>query len=105
MTEEDIKNITDKIVIGIKPKRVVLFGSMASGKTNENSDIDLCIIKDHIEDRMKDSVAIRKVIGSNLIPLDIVVLGMDEFNRRKDIWGTVQYEIDKKGKVLYERRD
>ena len=30
-------------------------------------------------------------------------LGNDEFNRRKEIWGTVQYEIDKKGKVLYER--
>jgi hypothetical protein len=37
--------------------------------------------------------------------MDVIVFSREEFEKRKDIWGTVQYEIENKGKVLYERGD
>ncbi|MBI5701418.1 nucleotidyltransferase domain-containing protein [Candidatus Saganbacteria bacterium] len=103
--DEEIKNITKRIAEKFNPRKLILFGSSALGARKENSDVDLCVVKDYIQDRTMDSVAIRKIIGKNLIPFDIVVLGRDEYDSRKNIWGTLQYEIDKKGIVLYERRD
>ncbi len=103
--DEEIKNIADSIVKEVNPMRLVLFGSRASQKINPNSDIDLCVINDRVEDKSQEFIKIRKALGSFISPMDILILNKDEFEKRKDIWGTVQYEIDKKGIVLYERRD
>ncbi|OGC22828.1 hypothetical protein A2291_08585 [candidate division WOR-1 bacterium RIFOXYB2_FULL_42_35] len=103
--DEDIKNITEKIAKNVNPLRLVLFGSRAGGRTTPNSDIDLCIINDNMRDKSEDFIKIRKILGDFIQPIDLLLFNKDEFNKRKEIWGTVQYEIDKKGKVLYERRD
>jgi predicted nucleotidyltransferase len=41
-----IQDILAKIVAGYSPQRVILFGSYAYGEPDEDSDIDLLIIKD-----------------------------------------------------------
>jgi len=40
-----VSQIVDKIVIEYQPKKIILFGSYAYGEPNEDSDIDLLIIK------------------------------------------------------------
>lgn len=105
MTENEIKEIARRIGSQISPRRLVLFGSMAGGSPGPDSDIDLCVVQDQVADRIAEAIKIREVIGFNLIPMDILVMTRDEYDRRKDIFGTVQYEIDKKGTILYERRD
>jgi hypothetical protein len=41
-----IPDILEKIVAGYAPRKVILFGSYAYGEPDEDSDIDLLIIKD-----------------------------------------------------------
>ncbi|MCX5751913.1 MAG: nucleotidyltransferase domain-containing protein [Candidatus Saganbacteria bacterium] len=103
--EEDIESIAGKIAKGVNPKRLVLFGSRALGRANQNSDIDLCVINNEIKDKSQEFIRIRKLLKDFIQPIDILFFSEDEFKKRKDIWGTIQYEIDKKGKILYERRD
>ena len=47
----DIEKIKDKIVEALKPlkpNKIILFGSYAYGKPNEDSDIDLFLLKDDL---------------------------------------------------------
>jgi predicted nucleotidyltransferase len=103
--ENDLELITRQIVDNFNPRRLVLFGSRAAGKAAPDSDIDLCVIEDIVPNKSEAAVNMYKILRDFMEPLDILVFNSEEFDRRKDIWGTVQYEIDKKGKVLYERRD
>ncbi|KAF0134111.1 MAG: nucleotidyltransferase domain-containing protein [Candidatus Saganbacteria bacterium] len=103
--EEELRNISQRIAKRINPKRLILFGSRAAGQAKPDSDIDLCVIEDNMVDKSEEFIKIRKVLEDSIIPLDILIFNKNEFDKRKDIWGTVQYEIDKNGKILYERRD
>ena len=42
---EQAKKIAKVIAQKYNPKKIILFGSVARGKTHKLSDIDLCIIK------------------------------------------------------------
>ncbi|MFH1386255.1 MAG: nucleotidyltransferase domain-containing protein [bacterium] len=103
MMEREVKEIADKIAAGIKPIKIILFGSRAVGKAGPDSDIDLCVIKDRVDDKGAELVRIHQAIRDVNVPTDILLFVPKDFEKRKDIWGTVQYEIDKKGVVVYER--
>ena len=59
--------------IGIHVQQAILFGSYASGKNDEWSDIDLAIVsKDFIGDRFEDRNKIRKItlqVNSDISPM------------------------------------
>jgi predicted nucleotidyltransferase len=40
-----VSQIVDKIIREYQPKKIILFGSYAYGEPNEDSDIDLLIVK------------------------------------------------------------
>ena len=43
--QKEIKKITEQIIKGYNPEKIILFGSCANGKQNSASDIDLAVIK------------------------------------------------------------
>lgn len=45
-TRSVIKELVDKIVAEYAPDKVILFGSYAYGQPDEDSDVDLLIVKD-----------------------------------------------------------
>lgn len=99
-----IKEAVDKIIKEFNPEKIILFGSYAYGKPTIDSDIDLMIIMDTDEKPHKRTVTIRKALKDIGIPKDIVVKTPEEFERFKDIVGTVIYPAAHKGRLLYERR-
>lgn len=96
---EEAQNITDQIVAKYHPRKVVLFGSVATDKKNPN-DIDLLVIKDTSEKRIKRVQDLYKLINWSF-PLDIVVRTPEEVAA-----GVVAknefYTEALKGKTLYE---
>lgn len=50
MTELKLLGILQMLLILIKLKRIILFGSVARGEDGENSDIDILIVSDFWED-------------------------------------------------------
>lgn len=98
-----LKEAVRKIVSEFNPEKIILFGSYAYGKPTSDSDIDLMVVMDTKERPHKRAVALRKILKNLGIPKDIIVKTPDEFERFKDIVGTIVYPAAHKGRVLYER--
>ncbi len=80
-----------------KSDEMYLFGSYANGTQEKNSDIDIAIIKDNIENKLDESYQIRKRLFSDYHPIDLVFLKKSDFEKRKTDFGTIYYEIANKG--------
>src|SRR3989338_4798217 len=102
MEKSIIDEIKDRILSQYHPNKLYLFGSAALKGPALANDIDLCVIKEDINNKSEEFIKLRKILGRTIMPLDILFFTKDEFDRRKNIWGTVHYEIDKKGKILYD---
>lgn len=105
----NIENIKDEIVQCLKPlepEKVILFGSYAYGVPNEQSDIDLLLVKDlevtkAREYRLLARKMLRDLIKKYHIGFDIIAANNDFINSRDDYF----YKVDilQKGKVLYAK--
>jgi uncharacterized protein len=103
--QEQIDEITKKIVENFHPKKIILFGSYAYGTpTEEESDLDLLIVKDSDLPTRSQNRRVRKLLSGSKVPVDILVKTSLEFEVYKDIIGTVIYPAHKFGKILYEER-
>lgn len=98
-----MKEAVRKIVSEFNPEKIILFGSYAYGKPTADSDVDLMVVMETTERPHKRAVALRKILKNLGIPKDIIVKTPDEFERFRDIVGTIVYPAAHKGRVLYER--
>lgn len=98
ITKEKIISIIKIIKEITQTDDVYLFGSYASGKADENSDLDIAIIKDDISSQRQDDFAIRKrLILDGYVPMDLIFLNRKEYENRKKYFGNVYHEVFKKG--------
>ncbi len=74
MSKPDFKIITEKIVREYDPEAIVLFGSYAWGTPREESDVDLFIIKETDEPRIRRSCKIDKMFYPRDFFLDAIVI-------------------------------
>lgn len=96
--------IIQKITENFNPKKIILFGSYAYGSPTKDSDIDLMVIMDTEMKPYERAIPIRKALKYLGIPKDVIVRTPQEFERFKDIVGTIIYVAAHKGKVIYEKR-
>jgi predicted nucleotidyltransferase len=98
-----INDIVKRIAIRFKPEKIILFGSYAAGNPNNDSDIDLLIIKDTDLPKHKRSFDIQKSLIGSMIPMDILVYTTKEFEKEKSEKNSFLYSAIRISKVLYER--
>ena len=110
----DINTVLDRLVYALKfsdPYRIVLFGSYANGNPHENSDIDIMVVLDdnHIsrtyEERLNKKIFVRKLVLeiNRKIPLDILAYSKQELNKIKEHGNYFIDEIERTGKIIYEK--
>ena len=110
----DINIILEKLLSCLKasdPYKVVLFGSYAEGVPNEHSDLDIMVILDnyHVsktyEERLKKKMFVRNLIleMNRKISIDILVYSKEELNLLKEYGNHMIDEIEKTGKIIYEK--
>lgn len=100
---EWVPDAVDRIVERFAPERVVLFGSVASGTESPDSDVDLLVVFDHIEERRHDvAVSIQRALDGIGAPVDIVVTDQDEIARRGDVPGLLRVAL-RRGTVVHDR--
>ena len=101
--EQVIDDMVKKLVQEYHPERVVLFGSYAYGTPDEESDIDLLIVKDTPERFIDRWVTVRRILSDpkRTVPLETIVLTPKEISDRLAIGDQFIKEIMEKGKVLY----
>ena len=102
------KNKIDEIVIRIaneyRPDKIILFGSYAQGAPDEDSNIDLLIIKDSEKSRPERGIEVRKLLFGSMIPMDILVYTNKEIKESSNKKYSFVYQALTFGKTLYERK-
>ena len=104
---EEIKEKLRKI----DPYKIIIFGSMANGEYDEESDIDLLVILDseHVsqnyEEKMENKMLVRDALGdiSSKIPIDLLVYTKREYEIIMNNKNSFFKEISNKGRALYEK--
>ena len=96
-----IKDLSRRIAREFRPRRIVLFGSYATGRPTTDSDVDLLVIMPHKGKAVEKSVEIRMKVRPGF-PLDILVRSPKKVKERIAMGDTFMQDIVEKGKVLYE---
>ncbi|MFA5781386.1 MAG: nucleotidyltransferase domain-containing protein, partial [Bacteroidales bacterium] len=66
--QEQVDFTIQTIISGYSPEKIILFGSFASGNANENSDIDLLIVKKTKEPFYQRLRQVRKLFVRQPLP-------------------------------------
>ena len=99
----NLDNLIQKIEREITVEEIILFGSHAYGKPNEDSDIDLCIISKLNNQRKVDlTKKARKAIASvSSKPVDILIYDKNDFYERANLVSTLEFKIKNEGVKVY----
>jgi predicted nucleotidyltransferase len=103
--DEWLPEVVERIVERFDPLRVILFGSLARGEMNYDSDIDLLVVFEEVEweNKRELTVEIRRALADFPVPKDVMVTDLDEISRRGKIVGTVLHAALQEGKILRDR--
>jgi len=101
--ENKILEIVNIIAKGYNPDKIILFGSYAKGTSDENSDLDLFVLKDTELSKSKRVVQVRRLLYGAMVPMDLVVFTPQEVDESKDNEFSFVNEILNTGQVMYER--
>ena len=103
ISQQLIDRATERLVASFHPERVILFGSQARGTADEHSDVDLLVVCPFSGKRRALMVAMDRALRGLGFSRDVIVLTPEEFERDRNIPGTVARPAWLEGRVLYER--
>jgi len=112
--ESSALDYLDSIVSKIKllnPYKVILFGSAVTGTLRWDSDLDLLVVLDtekfpaNYDERLENRMIVsRAIMDFNLkVPIDLIVYTRSEYKKFLELDGPKAKEINRHGKVVYER--
>jgi uncharacterized protein len=102
--KDELRRITDIIKKEYQPDKIILFGSLASGKIHEWSDIDLLIIKNTAKRPIDRCMEIANLVHPKL-GIDFFIYTPEEYEVLLKEKFTLLKNILKEGTVLYEKRN
>lgn len=103
--ENKLYEITEKIATAYQPEKIILFGSYAWGEPGPDSDVDLFIVKESVEQRIDRARAVQKLIFGSKIPVDVLVYTPAEIERRLSFDDPFINHILKNGKILWMKKN
>jgi predicted nucleotidyltransferase len=99
--ERKLQEAVQRIVVVAQPSRVLLFGSYGRGDADEDSDLDLIVIKRHVDDRGEEMVRLRGAVGHIGTGVDVLVYSEAEVEERRDWCTSPIYWALREGRTLY----
>lgn len=106
VSQAQIDEIVRILVRECQPEKIILFGSYASGDANDESDLDLAIVKQSELSGFKRPIEFQKALRAGgrrwLFPMDILVFTPEEVKKYQDNPFSIVHEIFSTGKTLYE---
>lgn len=96
--------IVEQLVREFEPLRIVLFGSVARGDDGPDSDIDLMVVLPSL-DYARRHEWMSRYRGAVTAPLalDVFVTDEREWQRRRDVIGSMHYWPAREGRLVYGR--
>ncbi|MBI1879342.1 MAG: nucleotidyltransferase domain-containing protein [Chloroflexi bacterium] len=102
-TQDQLEEVTKRIVEELNPQRIIVFGSHAYGQPTPDSDVDLLIVMESDERPATRAMRVSKLLRPRLFPMDILVRTPEEIQQRLEMGDYFIQEIMERGQVLYER--
>jgi uncharacterized protein len=84
-----------------EPEKIIVFGSRARGEARPDSDVDLLVVLDGVEDGRDREVELLGALGGVPFAKDVVVATPEVLSRRGDAVGTVYRRALREGMVIY----
>ncbi|MFW5700733.1 MAG: nucleotidyltransferase domain-containing protein [Cyclobacteriaceae bacterium] len=114
LAKQSTKSYIDQIKSQLKeidPYKIILFGSLSKNLESPDSDIDLLVVLDSdkisqtYREKMENKILVRKCIYniSKQIPIDLIVYTKKEYEIIKNNKNSFFKDIEKTGKILYEK--
>lgn len=106
VTEELLKEMTEKIVREVNPRKVVLFGSYARGTARFDSDLDFLVIEDGPfnaqRSRRAEMTRLWMLFPDVRLSLDFLVYSAEEVAKWETSKNHVIHHAMNDGRILYE---
>jgi len=104
LDQSEIQEIVHRIVAAYSPQRIILFGSYAYGTPDEESDLDLFIIKESNERPLDRWMRVKRLVRDRYRPVAVspLVYTPQEVQERLEMGDFFVQEILERGVVLYE---
>lgn len=98
----ELDQIIDRLVTGLQPERIYLFGSRGSGQATPESDYDLLVIlpESDIPRHQREALSYDLLWGLTT-PVDVIVMTQDEFERKSHVKTSLAITVQTEGKLLY----
>jgi len=100
--DTSLAEVVRRLVETLHPLRIYLFGSRARGEETYDSDYDVLVL---VEQKTGTSYQMERQAYGALrglaVPIDIVVMSRDHFERRREVISSLPATIEREGKVLY----
>ncbi len=87
---------------GDRIRRVILHGSRAQGSATEGSDFDLLVVEKDPVSKREEMRRLRQALSDLDYPVDVWVMGVEEFEETRNVIGGLAYPAHKYGVLLYE---
>jgi predicted nucleotidyltransferase len=100
VTPERVEEAVRRIIEAADPLRIVVFGSRARGDHRADSDLDLAVMVESVEDTQK--VTYHTLEGRRM-SVDLLVYSRERHEKFCRSINSVHSYIDREGVVLYER--
>ena len=84
------------------PRKIILFGSYARGEPADDSDVDLLVVEDRVDDVAAEMVRLMRILSPLRIPAEVLVIGLADFERWSTAPGSVYRDAAEHGEVLYD---
>lgn len=99
--EKELRRIRDILIRKYHPRKIIVFGSITSGKIHDYSDLDVVVIK-QTKKRIYDRIGEVVKLCDPEIAVDFIVYTPDEFQQMQEEESFIREEMVKNGKVIYE---
>jgi predicted nucleotidyltransferase len=101
---EVLREIVRRLVQGLQPEHIILFGSHAYGEPTQASDLDIMIIvSESSEPAHRREQKAYACVGAVGVSKDLLVLTREEFEEQSQVVTSLARRVKEKGTVLYER--
>jgi len=102
VSPELLQKIVDRLVQGLRPERIYLFGSRARDQAEEDSDVDLLVVvPDSDLPRHRREALSYDLLWGLTVPVDVIVLTRAEFQRASRVRTSLASTVQAEGEVLY----
>jgi predicted nucleotidyltransferase len=100
-TNDILNDLMGQIVNLVQPRKIILFGSHATGKPTPDSDFDLLIVMPDGTPKRKTAQYLYQNIFGIKIPYDLIVTTETDLIKYRDEPGLIYYSALRNGKEIY----